>query len=232
MNRPGRTFYFLPVQKDPVAIAGDGRIQFPFFISRRELKRVTFDFHLPAPHRVAADHAGVGNDFTGTGQPELALQMFFRRHGWGKTLHAFDDLHDTLLAFALLAAGRWHMHAERFGVIEQRRTRRDAGSQTVEMQFDTHATGFVRMTQVSIINAFLNSGNDGVRREYNVLFSGAFTLRSELPLLPFGDKSILKRDENITFLPRLFCPAAFNFHLCRPIPGGDRLRRLAPLRKD
>lgn len=71
------------------------------------------------------------------------------------------------------------MNAERFGVIEQRRTRHDAGSQTVEMQFDTHATGFVRMTQVSIINAFLNSGNDGVRREYNVLFSGAFTLRSE-----------------------------------------------------
>lgn len=54
------------------------------------------------------------------------------------------------------------------------------------------------MTQVRIINAFLNSGNDGVSK---VLFLGAFTLQSEKLLPPFGKECILNCDENITFLP-------------------------------
>jgi hypothetical protein len=82
---------------------------------------------------MAADNAGIGNNFTAAGQSKIIAQMFFLRHGLGKSFHPLGDFNDTFLALAIFAAGRRHVDAKCFGIIEKRRIRLDDSPTTVEM---------------------------------------------------------------------------------------------------
>src|ERR1035441_1278517 len=53
-------------------------------------------------------------------QPEIPLEVPLRLGRFRKTLDAFGDLNDALLALALLSTGGGHLYAQPLGAIEER----------------------------------------------------------------------------------------------------------------
>ena len=81
---------------------------------------MALDPHVPTPHGVTADNAGVFDDLAGAGQPEIVFQMGFGGNFFRKTIHAFGNFHETFLALALLAAGGGDLDSQCFSAFKQR----------------------------------------------------------------------------------------------------------------
>jgi hypothetical protein len=129
----GSAINFFAVQKDPVAVAGYGRIQLRFLATGGQLQRMTLDPQIAAPHGVAANHAGAGNNLGAAGQAEIVAQVDFRSVFRRQARHAFGNFDDALLALALFAAGRGNAHAKGIGAVEERCLWCDLASATVQM---------------------------------------------------------------------------------------------------
>jgi hypothetical protein len=122
MNRAFSAVDFFAIQKNPITIASYSRIEpqlLMMMMMSRKLKRATFDAHVAAPHGMAADNAGVGDNPAPAGKTEVLSQVIFLRRRFGKTFHALHNFHQALLALPLFAARSWNTYAKRLRVFEE-----------------------------------------------------------------------------------------------------------------
>jgi hypothetical protein len=83
---------------------------------------MALDAHVGSAHGVAAqsrDLKGAVLNQRLAGQAEIPLKVPLRSRGFRKTLDAFGDLYDALLALALLAARRGNLYTDPRGTIEE-----------------------------------------------------------------------------------------------------------------
>jgi hypothetical protein len=129
----GRAINLLAVQKYPIAVASNGRIEFQRVAGGGQLQGLAFNPHVATAKGMTADHSGILCNPAAAGEPEVFVQMLFLRRPGRKKFHPFGDLDQALLAFPLLAAGGRNLDTERFRTVEERRARRDIAQGLVKM---------------------------------------------------------------------------------------------------
>ena len=67
MDRSIGPIDLLSVQKNPIAITSNCRIEFELLIADRKLQGMPFDAHLAAAHGMAPNHSAIRDNAAGTG---------------------------------------------------------------------------------------------------------------------------------------------------------------------
>jgi hypothetical protein len=103
------------------------------------MQGMSFDTHIAATHRLAADGAEIGDQLASAGESKVSLEMCFGRLAGGEAFHSGQDLNQAFLALALFAAGRWDFYAQIIGAVEQGPARTNLGGLAVKMEFYAHS---------------------------------------------------------------------------------------------
>src|SRR5258708_254463 len=99
---------------------------------------MTFDAHLPAPHRMAPYFTATRVGICLARQPELALEVLLRFRARRKMLEPSHDLDHALLAFALLAARCRHLYFQACSHVKETHSGRCFGGTSVDGERHSH----------------------------------------------------------------------------------------------